>query len=69
MVITFTPRTAAAPARARATTPDQAYGDLCNALHVARFHVDNDNLKGARRKLTQALAALRALDQALEGAQ
>lgn len=54
------------PPRTRANTSAQAYGDLHNALHVARFHLEHDNPKGARRKLVQALAALRALDQVRE---
>lgn len=67
MVIYLTPRTAASPACARANnTPLQLHADVHNHLQTARFHLEHDNTAGARRKLVQALAALRALDQVQE---
>lgn len=70
--------TASTPARRRAAptlptmgTPDpiQLHADAHNALSMAMFYLrqPSANVPGARRKLIQALAALRGLDLSLEG--
>ena len=46
--------------------PLQHFADANNALSMAQRYLRHDNLSAARRKAIQALAALRALDQAQE---
>lgn len=49
--------------------PIQLHADAHNALNMALHYLNQPkaNVSGARRKTVQALAALRGLDQSLQG--
>lgn len=49
--------------------PVQLHADAHNALNMALHYLNQPkaNISGARRKTVQALAALRGLDQSLQG--
>ena len=49
--------------------PIQLHADAHNALNMALHYLNQPkaNISGARRKTVQALAALRGLDQSLQG--
>ena len=71
-VISRKPSRSAAPVSLPAfgtLDPIQLHADAHNALNMALHYLNQPkaNISGARRKTVQALAALRGLDQSLQG--
>lgn len=63
MVIHLASRSAAptTPNEGDYTTHQQAYGDVSNALSMARYYMRQGNFIAAQRKMVQALVAVRGL--------